>query len=632
MRFFLLLVLCVASLIGAEPGPWRKHSVTVTVTLESVTGDQAVVQGVFTPDPSHPEPLHLYDLELPKGRPGVPTRIDLPADSPLSATGPLVANQRPHDQDGLPIFPPGPVTVRLPVRLPAGDGGSITVAVLVSYLACTEDSCLIPVKNGRVELVVPTVQRAATTAAIDVERVRLVVREELANAETTRDDAVRELVRQELANHQAPGKLSWKTPRTVAEAQTIIDQAAAAKQPVLLDFTGPSCLNCQVMEKTVFRLPAVQQALGALVLVKIDTDPPNDELATWQQERFKTQSRPLYVHLADGREERWSQVFAPGEAETLQHFLAFLGGGQGVQLDTGAAIWWLAILGGLVTLLMPCTYPMIPFTISFFTKQTAAGRALPLLAATYGLGIVGSFVGLGLAVTLLFGSTLSKLAGSPWTNLLVAVLFVFFGLVLLGAVLLRLPGGLQDRLGSRSGYLGSLTMGLVFALTAFTCTAPIAGSLLAAAATTGAWGQAVWGLTIYGLTIAIPLVALALVPGLVKQLPRSGGWLGEVKVVGGVVELAAALKFLVICDHAWGWGVFGRSTTLAVWAACAVALGLYSLGVIRWKDDAPIAGIGLGRLALGTTWLALGLWFAAGLAGTNLGLVEGFFPGDAVPE
>ena len=107
--------------------------------------------------------------------------------------------------------------------------------------------------------------------------------------------------------------------------------------------------------------------------------------------------------------------------------------------------------------------------------------------------------------------------------------------------------------------------------------------------------------------------------------------MNEFKVVGGLVEIAAALKFLAICDYAWHWGVVGRTFTLAAWAACALVLAAYVLGLLRWKGDAPVAGIGFGRLLAGVAFLALGLWLAAGLAGHEVGLLESFFPGDEVP-
>jgi thiol:disulfide interchange protein DsbD len=134
-------------------------------------------------------------------------------------------------------------------------------------------------------------------------------------------------------------------------------------------------------------------------------------------------------------------------------------------------------------------------------------------------------------------------------------------------------------------------------------------------------------MTVYGLAIAVPFVFLALSPRALASLPRAGAWMNEVKVAGGLIELAAALKFLVIADHAWGWGVFGRTSILVLWSAVALILALYLLGLVRWDGDSRIERVGLSRLGLALAFLALGIWFAAGVSGLELGAVEGLFPG-----
>jgi thiol:disulfide interchange protein DsbD len=242
------------------------------------------------------------------------------------------------------------------------------------------------------------------------------------------------------------------------------------------------------------------------------------------------------------------------------------------------------------------------------------------------VGIIACFVGLGVLITGVFGASLATLAGHPLTNLLIAVLFAFFGLSLLGVFFLRLPW-LEGTLGGgRAGYLGALLMGLTFAVSAFTCTAPFAGTVLAQAVATGAWTRPVLGMAIYASAIAVPFFFLALVPGVLGRLPRAGAWMNEFKIVGGVVELAAALKFLVICDVAWGWGLIGRVPTLAWWAASAAFIGIYILGLVRLPGDAKVDEAGPWRILTAVAFLALALWLASGLAGNDLGLIESFFP------
>ena len=618
IRFALLFSLLIAScVVGAAEGTLTKNGVTVALSIEA-HGTEGVLVGVFTPDPAFAKPLHLYAIDLPPGGAGIATKLALPAGSPLVASGPLAADQTTHIVAELPVYPPGPVTIRLPVHLPLGDGSPIAVPVLVSYLACTPDSCLVPVLKAPVTVTVPTVAGAPKPASVPASGEPALTRDEISTL-------INERVAAELAR-QLPataGEIPWQRVATVAEAEAAISNA---KTPVLLDFTGPSCLNCQIMEKTVYRTAAVRRALHGLTLIRVDTDPPHDELAAWQQSRFHSQERPLYVRIdakAATVEQRWSRVFSPNDAATMGRFTAFLESGASGQAGAGTGNFWLlALLGGLVTLLMPCTYPMIPFTVNFFAKQAAGGRRLLPLALFYGAGIVACFVGLGVLITGVFGANLATVAGHPLTNLVIAAVFVLFGLSLLGVVWLHIPGlG-----GGRGGYLGALLMGLTFAATAFTCTAPFAGSVLASAVATGTWVSAVAGMAVYGLAIAVPFVLLALSPRALASLPRAGAWMNEVKVAGGLIELAAALKFLVIADHAWGWGVFGRTLTLVLWSAIALVLALYLLGLLRWEGDEKIEHVALPRVAIGIAFAGLAVWFAAGVSGLELGAVEGLFP------
>jgi thiol:disulfide interchange protein len=638
LRFALaaLLVMTAALASGAEKlAEFVKNDVAVTIAIERGEGRTATIVGVFTPDAPD---LHLYGLALPPGGVGVATRIDLPADAPLAATGELTADEKTHDLDGLPVFPEGPVTLRLSVLLPVStDGEPVATTLKISYLACTTTTCRIPFKKT-VDVRIPTVREGATaqpTATPTPTPTPVPVAAPKIDLDAIRE-AVREEVRAELARAaEGAGAIRWKHVGTVAETESALAEAKGAGKAAILDFTGPSCVNCQKMEKSVLRLPAVAKAWNAMLAISVDTDPPHDELAQWEQDRFHTQNRPLYVRIApDGAETRWSEVFSPDDQAALGRFQAFLGGAAGSDRGAGAGaeFWLLAVLGGLVTLLMPCTYPMIPFTVNFFAKQAAGGRSILPLAAFYALGIVACFVGLGALIAGVFHSTLSTIAGHPLTNLLIGALFIVLGLSLLGVFLLRLPSRLENALGGgRGGYLGALIMGLTFAVTAFSCTAPFAGSVLAQAVATGQWSRPLAGMAVYGATIAVPFFALAMSPGVLSRLPRAGAWMNEFKVVGGIVELAAALKFLAICDYDWHWGIVGRTVTLAAWAACGLAIAIYLLGLFRWSGDARIEEVRPPRLLIALCFLALALWLGSGLCGHNLGTLESFFPGDAAP-
>jgi thiol:disulfide interchange protein len=621
---------------------FSKNSVEVVLVLERTapTEATAVIVGTFTPKPKN-DPLHLYAHDL-KTQEVVPTRIDLSPGQAVTATGPLTANVAPFEKDGLFIYPDGPVVIRLPIALATtADGASAETKLLISYMACSANFCLNPVIKQPLLVQLPTIKGQAAPVAVDGQALQKAIREVLIAEREELVPQIKSAVADELQriHDEQASAVRWHYPNSIAEIERLIVEAHKAGKSALLDFTGPSCVNCQLMDKTVFREPLVAAAWNKGVPISINTDPDprmKDDLSAWQQQRFQTQNRPLYVRIdPDGKEERWSQVFPVSDKATMALFIGFASGGIGSDIGSGddiSSFLILAVLGGLFTLLMPCTYPMIPFTMTFFAKQAAAGRRLLPLAAFYSLGIMVCFVGLGVLITGVFGATLANLAGHPLTNLFIALLFIVLGLGLLGAFFIRLPSGLENALGGgRGGYLGALIMGLTFAVTAFSCTAPFAGAVLSQAVVTGSWTRAVIGMAVYSSAIALPFFALAMSPGLLKRMPKAGAWMNEFKVVGGLIELAAALKFLVICDVAWGWGIIGRQFTLASWAAVAFLIAYYVLGRFRFSGDEKIEEIGLGRLFIALTFIAGAIWLASGLMGNNLGLFESFFPGDAAP-
>jgi thiol:disulfide interchange protein len=631
---------------SAFTAKWTKNQVEVVLSLEAgSTPDTAVLVGRFTPKPTG-DPLHLYGKDL-TGIAGQATRIAIKPGQAASENGPLSDDVKATIKDDVPVYPAGPMTLRLPIRLPAGAAGTtVNTEVLVSFMACTDKICPFPpVQNAVMKLDLPTAGTPPvappSAGGVDATTVRQIVSGALAGQKEDLIPEIRKIVATELdrLHEQASSAVRWRHPTSIAEIERLIDEAKKAGKPALLDFTGPSCVNCQVMDKTVFREPSVVAAWNRGVPIAINTDPDpriSDDFSAWQQKRFETQNRPLYVRIdPEGKETRWSEVFPPSDRATLALFIGFTEGGVGSDAGSGDGIGeflLLAIFGGLFTLLMPCTYPMIPFTMTFFAKQAANGVRLLPLAAFYSFGIIACFVGIGVLITGVFGSTLSNLAGHPVTNLVIALLFFVLGLGLLGAFLIRLPSALENSLGGgRGGYLGALIMGLTFAVTAFSCTAPFAGAVLSQAVVTGSWTRAMVGMAVYASAIAIPFFALAMSPGLLKKLPKAGSWMNEFKVVGGLVELAAALKFLVICDVAWEWGIVGRSFTLASWSAVSLVIGVYVLGKLRFSGDSEVPQVGVSRLMIALAFIALGIWFASGLAGNNLSLFESFFPADPVP-
>jgi thiol:disulfide interchange protein DsbD len=264
-----------------------------------------------------------------------------------------------------------------------------------------------------------------------------------------------------------------------------------------------------------------------------------------------------------------------------------------------AAVGW-----GLFTLLMPCTYPMIPITISFFTKQADArdGNVLPL-SLTYGVGIVSVFILIGLV----FAPVIIPFATHPVTNIVIGVLFLFFSLVLFGFIQLQPPRRMMAVAGKASatgGYLGVFMMGATLVVTSFTCTAPFVGTLLGSAATGQGAGQdvlrIVLGMGVFGLTMATPFVFLSLVPGRIQQMPQAGEWMNTLKVFLGFIEIAAALKFISNADIVWNWGILGRDVFLAAWCVIFAAAGIYLIVQARksGRPNSRQSGIGFATILL----------------------------------
>jgi len=300
---------------------------------------------------------------------------------------------------------------------------------------------------------------------------------------------------------------------------------------------------------------------------------------------------------------------------------------------------WLAMTVGALSLLTPCVFPMVPITVSYFTSHAAGNRRAALRdAAIYALGIILTFTALGVVLAVLFGAAgINKFAANPWINILITLIFLTFAMSLFGAFNLQVPASILTKLDSLSrkeegtASLGGhvialLLMGLTFSLTSFTCTAPFVGALLVMAAQ-GDWIYPVTGMLAFSTVFALPFFVLALAPQLVSQLPKSGGWLNAVKVVMGLLEVAAAMKFLSNVDLVWRWGIFTREVVLASWVAVAALIAFYLLGKFQLTHDDGVAKrIGALRLMVSLMFLSLGFYLLTGLFGARLGELESFLP------
>lgn len=297
--------------------------------------------------------------------------------------------------------------------------------------------------------------------------------------------------------------------------------------------------------------------------------------------------------------------------------------------------WWYIFLwgfiGGLVALLTPCVWPMIPLTVSFFLKKSNSRRRSIADAFTYGCAIVVIYLVLGLAITLIFGaSKLNDLATNAVFNLLFFLLLVVFAISFFGAFDIKLPSKWSNSVDSKAerttGILSIFFMAFTLVLVSFSCTGPIIGTLLVEAASVGDITDPAIGMGAFALALAIPFTLFAIFPSWLKEMPRSGGWLNSVKVVLGFLELALSLKFLSVADLAYGWGILDREVFVSLWVIIFVLLGMYLLGKLRFSHDAPLDHVPVGRFFLSLISLAFAVYLIPGLWGAPLKSVSAFVP------
>ena len=293
------------------------------------------------------------------------------------------------------------------------------------------------------------------------------------------------------------------------------------------------------------------------------------------------------------------------------------------------SIFIIAFFSGFAALLTPCVFPMIPMTVSFFTKQSKTKSAGARNAIFYGISIIVIYVLLGVLVTWLFGAdALNALSTNVWFNLFFFILLVVFAASFLGAFEIMLPNSWANKVDSqadRGGLIGILFMALALAIVSFSCTGPIVGTLLVQAASKGGIAPIV-GMLGFSLALALPFMFFALFPGWLNSLPKSGGWLNTVKVVLGFLELALAFKFLSNADLVLQLHLLEREVFLAIWIAIFGTLALYLFGKIALPHDSPMTHISVGRLSLGLVVLSFTIYMIPGLWGAPLQLINAFPP------
>jgi thiol:disulfide interchange protein len=292
--------------------------------------------------------------------------------------------------------------------------------------------------------------------------------------------------------------------------------------------------------------------------------------------------------------------------------------------------------GGFLAVLMPCIYPLLPLTVSFFTKK-AGSRAKGISHSfIYGLSIIVIYVALGMLISIIFGSdALNELASNGIFNMFFFLLLVVFGISFLGAFEITLPSSLGNKLDAnadKGGVAGLFFMAATLVVVSFSCTGPIIGTLLVDAASKGdRLGPAI-GMLGFSTALALPFTAFAIFPSALKSLPKSGGWLNSVKVFLGFLEIAFALKFLLNVDLAYHWNKFDRETFLSLWIALGLLLGLYLIGKLKFSHDSDTPHISIPRFFVAVIVFAFVIYMIPGLWGAPLKSISAFLPPRATQD
>jgi thiol:disulfide interchange protein len=312
------------------------------------------------------------------------------------------------------------------------------------------------------------------------------------------------------------------------------------------------------------------------------------------------------------------------------------GGNQiGTDKDrTSESVWYMfvvGLIGGLLALITPCVFPMIPMTVSYFLRSSGSKSKGRRDGIFYGISIIIIYVTLGMGISLIFGSDkLNQMATSPIFNIFFFLLLLVFAAAFFGAFELTLPSSWVNKMDSKAessgGLIGVFLMAFVLVLVSFSCTGPIIGTLLVQAAVSGSWLSPMLGMAGFATALAVPFSLLAIFPSMLGNLPKSGGWLNSVKVVLAFILVAFSLKFLSVADAVGQWGLLSRDTFIAIWITLFTLMGFYLLGKIKFSNDSDVPYISVTRLFFVIVTFSFVVYLIPGMWGAPLNAISAFTP------
>ena len=298
--------------------------------------------------------------------------------------------------------------------------------------------------------------------------------------------------------------------------------------------------------------------------------------------------------------------------------------------QTLLSIFVAGFIAGLIAFLLPCIFPMVPLTVSYFTKRAETKGKGIQGAVIYGVSIIVIYVVLGLLITLIFGaSALNELATDGFFNVFIFLILLIFGISFLGAFEITLPSSFVNKMDSKSdskGLTGIFFMAATLAVVSFSCTGPLIGTLLVTVGQNGGFLAPIMGMFGFSLALALIFVTFAIFPNWLTSLPKSGGWLNSVKVVLGLIEIALALKFLSTADLAYHWGILDREVFISIWIVIAFVLGFYIIGKIKFSHDSEVPYVTTPRLFLAGIAFTFAFYLMPGLWGAPLKAVSALVP------
>lgn len=429
--------------------------------------------------------------------------------------------------------------------------------------------------------------------------------------------------------------LSWYAHEVSFTQKLEITNPKAFKVEGYVEFMACNDENCLPPDKESFSFNQsninVEKTLQAMAKVE---DIPAEELAdtvSVVEEVSEDVSVAKPNKTADTEGTSSSLVHSDLWEPVIEELKAF-----GDTTVTAADTSWLFIffagfLGGLIALLTPCVWPMIPMTVSFFLKRTKDRKKAIRDAVTYGVSIIVIYLVLGLLITGIFGaSALNDLSTNAIFNIIFFLLLVLFAVSFFGAFEIVLPSSWTNKLDmkadSTTGIISIFFMSFTLVLVSFSCTGPIIGTLLVQAASMGSKVGPAIGMFGFALALSIPFSFFAVFPNMLQSMPKSGGWLNSVKVVLGFLELALALKFLSVADLAYGWRLLDREVFVVLWIVIFALLGFYLLGKIRFSHDSELKHVSVPRLFMAIISFGFSIYMIPGLWGAPLKAISAFAP------